>query len=126
MAAVREQEIELLRALAERLSRSGRHEQARHAAEGIVVLCDDAAAHALLGAVCERGGDRRAALRAYAAAAARNPVDAASILHWGRMSLLAGDVLRGLDCIRRAWLLARNRNDDVARLARAILDFHGG
>lgn len=120
-------ELDLLRDLAFRLARTGRFEDARRAAEGIVALFpEDARGHALLGALWERCGDRQAARCAYERAVERNPTDAASLLQVGRMRILAGDREGGLELVRRAWMLARRYNDDVARLARVLLESYGG
>jgi Flp pilus assembly protein TadD len=126
-APVTDQELDLLGDLAYRLVRAGRFEEARRVTEGIVALDPDGYyGHALLGALWERCGDRREARRAYEAAVRCNPRDAASILNLGRMRILAGEVNEGLSEVRRAWLLEARKGTEVARLARAVLDSHGG
>jgi Flp pilus assembly protein TadD len=116
-APITDKELDLLGDLAYRLVRAGRFEEARRVTEGIVALDpDDYYGHALLGALWERCGDRHEARRAYEA----------SILNLGRMQILAGEVSEGLCEVRRAWLLEARKGTEVARLARAVLDSHGG
>jgi tetratricopeptide (TPR) repeat protein len=122
-SAITEKDVSLWSDLAYRLVQAGRYEEARRIAEGIVALRPDYYfGHALAGALADRCGDRENARRSYQRAVRYNPADAASLLNLGRLRISAGEVERGLEEVRRAWLLARRKHPDVERMARAVLD----